>query len=66
MFGPDNGSLRTNRWRYIHYSDGSEELYDLRENANEWVNLAGQASQRATLDSLRELLAPYLTPKVER
>ena len=25
----DNHGLRTERWRYIRYADGSEELYDM-------------------------------------
>ena len=27
-------------WRYICYGDDGEELYDLREDPNEWHNLA--------------------------
>jgi choline-sulfatase len=36
-----NHSVRTERWRYIHYADGTEELYDIKRDPNEWVNLAG-------------------------
>lgn len=35
-----NHSVRSERWRYIRYADGSEELYDLRADPNEWTNLA--------------------------
>lgn len=35
----ENHSVRTKRWRYIRYADGSEELYDLRKDVNEWYNL---------------------------
>lgn len=28
------------RWRYIRYSDGSEELYDHESDPHEWTNLA--------------------------
>ncbi len=35
-----NHSVRSERWRYIRYADGSEELYDLRADPNEWFNLA--------------------------
>ena len=34
--------MRSARWRYIHYADGSEELYDEKNDPNEWTNLAGQ------------------------
>jgi len=35
-----NHAVRSQRWRYIRYADGSEELYDLRSDPNEWTNLA--------------------------
>jgi choline-sulfatase len=38
---PDNHTVRSKRWRYIRYADGSEELYDMRADPNEWNNLAG-------------------------
>ena len=34
-----NDSIRSDRWRYIRYADGSEELYDHRADPNEWTNL---------------------------
>lgn len=37
---PDNHGVRSTHWRYIRYADGSEELYDLREDPHEWTNLA--------------------------
>jgi len=39
----DNHTVRSERWRYIRYADGSEELYDHRRDPNEWTNLAGNA-----------------------
>ena len=36
----DNHGVRSERWRYIRYADGSEELYDLQADPNEWTNLA--------------------------
>jgi arylsulfatase A-like enzyme len=35
-----NHAVRSERWRYIRYADGSEELYDHRDDPNEWTNLA--------------------------
>ena len=35
-----NHSVRSARWRYIRYADGSEELYDMHADPNEWTNLA--------------------------
>jgi len=31
-----NTAVRTERWRYIRYADGSEELYDELADRNEW------------------------------
>ena len=39
----DNHGIRTRDWRYIQYADGSEELYHMKDDPNEWKNLAGAA-----------------------
>ena len=39
-FGPGNHSIRSEHYRYSVYTDGSEELYDHREDPHEWKNLA--------------------------
>ena len=36
-----NHGIRSENWRYIVYADGSEELYNMVEDPNEWTNLAG-------------------------
>ena len=36
----NNHAIRTGQYRYIHYADGSEELYDHATDENEWTNLA--------------------------
>ena len=38
-FGPGNHAVRTERYRYIHYNDGSEEFYDHANDPHEWHNL---------------------------
>ena len=35
-----NHALRTKRWRYIRYADGTEELYDHDVDPHEWDNIA--------------------------
>ncbi len=42
--GRNNHALRSERYRYIRYADGSEELYDHTADPNEWNNLASEAS----------------------
>ena len=36
-----NHSVRSEKWRYIRYKDGTEELYDHEKDPMEWTNLAG-------------------------
>lgn len=35
-----NHAVRSDRWRYIRYADGTEELYDHQSDPQEWHNLA--------------------------
>ena len=37
-----NHAVRSERWRYIRYEDGGEELYDHDADPREWTNLAGE------------------------
>ena len=39
-YGRGNHAVRSERWRYIRYADGSEELYDHDVDPHEWSNLA--------------------------
>jgi hypothetical protein len=40
-----NHSLRTERFRYIRYENGAEELYDHQFDPEEWENIAGDPEQ---------------------
>ena len=60
FFNPGNTSFRTDRWRYIRYADGSEELYDLKDDPNEWKNLAGIEGRKRLLRSLANRLEKRL------
>ena len=55
--GRGTHSVATNRWRYIHYFDGSEELYDLQNDPREWFNIAKDARHTA----LKRKLANHIT-----
>lgn len=41
--GRNNHAVRSERYRFIRYHDGSEELYDHDNDPHEWNNLAGSA-----------------------
>ena len=65
-YGQDNHSLRSSRYRYIRYHDGTEELYDHRSDPNEWNNLAHQsvtAEHRAVIEALAEHLPSENRPQ---
>jgi len=52
--GLGNYSLRTERWRYISFEDGSEELYDHDVDPQEWKNLAEKPKYREIIKQLRK------------
>jgi choline-sulfatase len=52
----DNHGVRTERWRYIHYADGSEELYDMVNDPNEFTNLANDSNFTTAKLALKEYL----------
>lgn len=58
--GQGNHALRTERWRYIRYADGGEELYDHTNDPNEWHNLA----TKPEFETLKSELAKSL-PKTD-
>ncbi len=51
-----NHAINSERWRYIHYADGSEELYDVTKDPNEWTNLAGKPEFAAVIADQRKWL----------
>ncbi|SVA51273.1 uncharacterized protein METZ01_LOCUS104127 [marine metagenome] len=58
-----NHTLRSERYRYLRFEDGSEELYDHAEDPNEWTNLATRLKYTKLLKQFRKELpakeAPY-------
>jgi len=51
-YGERNHAVRTAQWRYIRYSDGGEELYNLKQDPYEWDNLAGRPEMAAVKTEL--------------
>ena len=62
-YGHGNHAIRDDRYRYIHFTDGSEELYDHQNDPNEWVNLADNSEydevKRRLAEHLPEVNAPF-------
>jgi arylsulfatase A-like enzyme len=56
-------ALRTERWRYIHYADGSEELYDHDNDAQEHINLAGKSELSKLKADLQQWLPKHDEPR---
>jgi arylsulfatase A-like enzyme len=55
-YGRNNHAIRTDRYRYIRYEDGAEELYDHHADPNEWHNLA----ERPELETLKQSFRHFL------
>jgi choline-sulfatase len=55
-----NHAVRSERWRYIRYADGSEELYDRQNDPHEWTNLVARPEHAAVIAEHRKWL-----PKID-
>lgn len=54
-------------YRYIYYREGGEELYKLKEDPNEWYNLASNEENRTIINEMKKAVpvefSPEATPK---
>ncbi len=60
----NNHAVRTERWRYIRYADGDEELYDHDADQYEWTNLAKDAKHADAKKELMKLLPTTNKPEL--
>jgi arylsulfatase A-like enzyme len=56
----NNHAVRDERWRYIRYADGSEELYDHQTDPNEWNNIAAKPLPPGALTKVIARLKKHL------
>ena len=61
----DNHGIRSERWRYIRHADGSEELYDMENDPNEWTNLAGDPEYGDIIEDHARWIPQINQPAVE-
>jgi arylsulfatase A-like enzyme len=59
-----NHAVRSERYRYIRYANGDEELYDHAVDPHEWTNLAGRADSTAVKADLARWLPRTDAPDV--
>ena len=55
-------AVRTDRYRYIRYADGTEELYDHTRDPQEWTNIAGVEASRPVIAELARWIPKYFAP----
>ena len=60
--GRGNHAITGDRYRYIRYADGSEELYDLQTDPDEWHNRAGDEQLAAVKAELAGRLPTHDEP----
>ena len=63
--GQNNHAIRTERWRYIRYADGSEELYDHANDEYEWTNLAAKPEHAALKRELAAFFPKENVPEIK-
>ncbi len=61
-FGQHNHAIRTQRWRFIQYADGTEELYDHQHDPHEYNNLASDRRYQEILVRHRRWLPQVNQP----
>lgn len=61
-----NHAVSGDRFRYLSYKDGSEELYDIQNDPNELINLANDPKYAAVKAELSTWLPKHDTPDLGR
>jgi arylsulfatase A-like enzyme len=58
----NNHSIVTDKWRFIQYADGSQELYNDQKDPNEWNNLAADPKYKKVIGELKKWLPEINRP----
>ncbi len=64
--GSGNVSIHDERWHYIEYRDGTQELYDLQNDPQEWTNLVLQLTETsiAAMKRLQRFAPKNFAPSI--
>ena len=57
---PDAKMIRTRRWKYIYYPDGYSELYDVKNDPDEYINLAGSPDHTHIEHEMKDKLLHWM------
>jgi arylsulfatase A-like enzyme len=61
----NNHGVRSEGWRFIQYADGTRELYDMRNDPNEWKNLAEDPKFKKVVEEHLQFLPPVNLPPAQ-
>lgn len=61
-YGHNNHSIQSERWHYIRYEDGTEELYDHQNDPYEWTNLVVKSCYEDIISKLERWLPEVNAP----
>lgn len=62
--GKGNIAVRSQKWRYILYNDGKEELYDRQKDPNEWNNLANDPKYKQVIEEHKNWVPKFFAEPV--
>ncbi len=64
--GPNEHAIRYKNWSFLRYPDGSQELYDLKQDPHEWHNLANDRKYRHIIAKLSAFLPRNAVAALEK
>jgi arylsulfatase A-like enzyme len=64
-YGVGNVAVRGKRFRLMQYEDGSMEFYDMKEDPNEWKNLADDKNQQNEINKMKTFIPKSWAPLSE-
>ena len=63
-YGEGNHAVRDDRYRYIRYQNGEEELYDTENDPSEWTNIAHRKGTRKIMDRMAKWMPETYAPEI--